>query len=319
MRWICVPEDLTLPQLLALEEVPPALGDMLQEQVHVLVIAGQVEESLALSEQIFATAWADHHRYIAALALLHKADALFRLQCWEAALEDAQRALRWIEAHLTKIARYNEAITHYFLGLLHTILHADTQATRAFIHAQARLDESERHWGYQDHSDRVRQCQNVIRWMKDLRVLQMETPPGDFSITLACYEMINRALVRTSATHFSPFEVSIPGEVLAPHLPPRFIPLDLAALPFLPLHPHAHYLALKIPADGYLLPESRVDDLLVMETATPTSPGADLVLGTDQPFIRRTDGRVIFRPHQRGSDSFEGIPRWLIREEAQEL
>lgn len=319
MRLVCVPEDLTLPQLLALADAPPALGDMLQEQVYAQMVAGRLEDALMLAEQVFATAWAEHNRYAAALALFYKVEGFFRLQRWEDALDNAQRALRWLEVQLTPVARHNEAVANYFLGLLHYVLHADEKTTRAFIRAQALLDESERYWGYQNHTDRVRQCQSLAHWMTDLRRLQPQLPPGDFSITLPCYEWVNRTLIRTDALSFSPFEVLIPGAALQAYLPARFVALELDTLPFLPLHPTAHYLALKIPTAGHLLPESQVGDVLIMETTSPVSPVAEMALSTDKPFFRRTDGRILFRPRQQENETFVGIPRLLIREEVQEL
>lgn len=316
MRLISVPKDLTLLSLLEFGEIQVTLEALLREQVQHKIQTGLYEEALSLSERIFTTAWADHNRYVAALALLHQTDIFYRLQRWEEALDSLQRALNWLEQHVTQVARYNEAITIYFEGILHYILQADAKTIQAFMRAQRMLVESERYWGYENNPVRVRDCQNVTRWMTHLRELQPRLNPGEFTMAVPLYEKVDQGLIRTGVIPIAPFQVAIPGEILAANLPAHIIPLETDALPFLQLRPDAHYLALKITTKAGLIPKSKIGDVLLIETASTQIPTKEIVLSSAEPFIRRSDGRILFRPHQaQVNNNFVGIPRVLIREE----
>ncbi len=341
MRFVSIPATLALFDLLELREVPPVLRDALWEKSRAWVERGQFEEALASVEQVFQAAGAGRARVPATLAMLYKAELLRRLQRWVDALEQTQRALDSLRMQVTQVARYNEAIATYFEGLIYYILRADEKAMRTFANAQALLVESERYWSFEHHAARAEDCRQVIRWLTDLLSVQDEIPPGEVGMIVPVYEWANRILIRSGVKVVSPYEVVIPPETLKEYLPSEYIPIQIDHLPFLQLRPDVNYMAFRVLADGDFTKGSRVGDLLLVEITSPVPPLlhgddiSDVVLSTEKPFIRRTDGRIIFRPHRHASalvqgrinageksadatgaalaTRFEGIPLVLIR------
>jgi hypothetical protein len=129
------------------------------------------------------------------------------------------------------------------------------------------------------------------------------------------YRQEGDTFVQTQVLALSPFDVVVPGEVLREYLPPKYIPIEMDFFYFLYLHPDAHYVALKILADGYLVKESQTGDILLVEMVAPAAPTKDLILSQDEPFVRTAGSHILFRPLRREAEGFVGIPRVLIREE----
>jgi hypothetical protein len=312
MRIVSIPEDLTPLALLEVEEAPPVLRDLLRENARSAVAQGLLEDALTLVERVFSTAWAESERYTAGLALAYQADIHWRLQRWEDALDCTRRAQEWIGAHVTPIARHNEAVAIYFEGLLHYLLHADPQMVQAFTRAQKLLNESERYWSFENQAERIEDSQNLSRWLKNLLDLQPNLPTQELILIVPVYELINQVFVRTQAWPLAPFQAFIPASELRQHLPPELIPLGEMPIPFLQLPPTSRYAAIKMPHAGYLLPTSQINDLLIIEITSPVPIRESIMLETDQPFSRRNDGHIVFRPRRRSTGRI-GIPRVLIR------
>ncbi len=318
MRFVCLPEALTLATLLALEDIPAEFRDPLETDVRRAVAKGRLEDALAIAERIFSTAWMAHHREAAALARALQADVLWRLQRPEEALEQIRWALNSIELSVTQVARYNEAMIVYFEGVIHYALRSEEQVRQTFAHTHTLLTDNERFWGFQHQTDRVLACRAVAHWMSSLTVLLSQLPGDEFTVIAPLYEFVNQVVVLTGAYPIFPFHLTLPGEVLRRYLPPTLIPLEIGPLSFLQLHPGMHYLALTIPSEGYLLPESRDGDILLIQVTSQASPAEGVSLSKEQPFTRRSDGRVVFRP-RRQPEGFVGIPLALIREQQEDV
>ena len=318
MRFVCLPEALTLAALLALEDLPVEFRDPMETDVQHAVAEGCLEDALSIIERIFSTAWQAHQREAAALARALQADVLWRLQRPEEALDQIRWALNSIELSVTQVARYNEAMIVYFEGVIHYALRSEEKVRQTFALTHALLERSERFWGFQHRSERVQACQNVSHWMSSLTSLLSQLPVDEFTVIAPLYELINQVVVLTGAYPIFPFHLNLPGEALRRHLPPTLIPLEIGPLSFLQLQPAMHYLVLKIPSDGYLLPESRGGDILLLQATSQAAPAEGVRLSEEQPFTRRSDGRVVFRP-RRQPEGFVGIPQALIREQQEDI
>lgn len=313
MRLIYVPEELTLFNLLELREVPASLGNILVEQGRDAANSGHFEEALAAVDGVIAAAKAQRQQVAFAIALLFKAEILHRLQRWEEALEHVRLASKGLHGQVSQIAAYNRTIALSFEGLVHLILRADDKVRLAFAGAQDGLAGSERYWGFEKDYARTADCRNLARWMSDLLDLLPDMPSGELTMVVPVYELVNQTPVRTSVMTVAPYQVALSGDVLRDYLPSHLIPLEIDALPFLQLRPDAHYLALKIPSDSDFASYSRAGDVLLLEVASPVPLTREVVLSSDAPFVRRTDGRVQFRPRRQDTGSFVGIPRVLIK------
>ncbi|NBD35247.1 MAG: hypothetical protein GVY30_04520, partial [Chloroflexi bacterium] len=232
MRFICLPEALTLSTLLALEGIPADFRDPLATDVQRAVAAGQLEKALTIAERVFSTAWMAHRREIAALARALQADVLWRLQRPEEALEQICWALNSIELSVTQVARYNEAMIVYFEGVIHYALRSEEKVRQTFAHTHTLLTESERFWGFQHRSERMQACQAVSHWMSSLTSLLSQLPVDEFTIIVPLYELINQVVVLTGAYPVFPFRLTLPDEVLRRHLPPTLVPLEIGPLSF---------------------------------------------------------------------------------------
>jgi hypothetical protein len=212
------------------------------------------------------------------------------------------------------------------VGLIYYVLRAEEKAMRTFADAQALLVDSERYWSFEQHPARVEDCRRVTRWITDLLTVQDEIPPGEVGVIVPVYEWANHILIRDGVKVIMPYEVVIPPETLAEYTSSQYIPVQMDHLPFLQLRSDVNYVAFRVLVDGDFTKGSRVGDLLLIEitSSVPLAGDAgssrDVVLSTQKPFVRRTDGRVVFRPHRRAGEKFEGIPLVLIRayEEAME-
>ncbi len=326
MRWISLPDELTPAYLLDLGDVSPRLQDRLEHLLTALT-AGAPDDGLRVADQIYAAAEGRHDRYGGALALIYRAEICRRQQRWEDALDAIRRALYWLELRVSPIARYNEAVAVYLEGVLHWTLRAEEKALQTFSHAQDTLAKSERYWGFEQQAARVGDCRNLTRWMTQiLEATTVEQEDNGIGL-LPVYEVAARTVIRTGAVVLSPHQGMIPAEVAARYLTPDHLLLQLDTLPVLCLRPGGQYIAVRIPEDATGLGWGRAGDLLVVEVtkssvAAQSNARREFVLTSDQPFSRRSDGRVEFRSSLQRAESgvsfsdrnLVGIPRMLIRE-----
>jgi hypothetical protein len=318
MRWIFLPEELTLLHLLDMHGVRLYLRDILSK-IPVQLRTAQFESALELSERAYTLAYRTSDPEAQATSLLFRAGVCRRLGRWEDALDAIRHALRYLELRVSPSARYNEAVAVYMEGVLHCVLRADDKVAETFAYAHQGLSESRRHWGFEQNATRVGMCRDVIRWMSGLLEILEDDRDCEVTAILPVYEFVNGTWVRTDITSIHPYQVAIPAQVMGRYLPSNYIPVQLDTLSFLPLHPSAVYIAVRIPADAQMLSQGRRGDLLIVETVVPKPLREELGLTSDKPFVRRSDGRVEFRPTIREGQQSEqrlvGIPRILIREE----
>ena len=317
MRWISLPVELALPHLLELQDVRLYLRDIF-DQILMRLQTAQFEATLKLNEQAYTLAYRRRDRVAQPLCLLLRAGVFWRLGRWEEALDSIHHALRYLELQVSPVARYNEAIAVYTEGLVHCVLRADAKVTETFAYAHQGLLESERHWGFEQNAARVGRCRDVIRWMAHILDALKTPDSGEVTAILPVYEFVKGAWIRTDIKSINPYRLNIPAETLARYLPSNYIPVQLDTLSFLPLHPGAVYIAVRIPADAEMVRQGRRGDVLVVETVVPRPLEEALTLTSEKPFVRRSDGRVEFHPAVReGTEPPErlvGIPRVLIKE-----
>ncbi|MGC9346891.1 MAG: hypothetical protein ACP5JG_02030 [Anaerolineae bacterium] len=317
MRWISLPEELALPHLLELQDTQLYLRDAFS-QILTLLRTAHFESALRLSERAYTLAYRKRDRAAQPLALLLRAGVCWRLGRWEDALDAIRHALGYLELQVSPTAHYNEALAVYAEGLLHWVLRADEKVVETFAYAHQGLVESERYWGFEQNAGRVAACRDVIRWMSSLLDALDPLDSSEVTVILPVYEFVNGRWIRTDIKRVGPYQVAIPAEVVARYLPSTYVPIQLDTLLFFPLNPSSIYIAVRIPADSQMLSQGRRGDLLVVETVVPRSLNEELVLTSEKPFVRRSDGRVEFRPAFRdGAEPAErlvGIPRVLIRE-----
>lgn len=321
MRWVSLPEELTALHLLDLSLGPPILRDALS-RVHNALAAGDPGGALGATLRVSELALSQHDRYSGALAYAVRADLLRRMMRWEDSLDALRRSLHWLELSVSPVAHYNEAIAVYLEGVVHYVLHADEKASATFAYATASLEEAERHFGFEQNAARVSDCRNIIRWMSQLLTLQ-EGQTGvaslAMSLTMPVYELANRVLIRTDAVVLPPFEIMIPHEVVARYCPSELVPLQMETVSFPSLRHDIQYAAIRLDdAPGFR--DAKRGDLLIIEVTGTGAASGELVLTEEQPFVRRSDGRVEFASAPRGVRSggavpgLVGIPRALIRD-----
>lgn len=314
MRLVSIPVGLTPHRLLALRGISASLTDHLSGTISQNIDGGRYDTALMAAERIFPTARGTHDQNAQALVYLYQAEILHRLLRWEEALQHTRQALGWLHAEVTQVATYNKAVALYFEGLLHFILRADKDALQAFNVAQEALVDSERFWGFEKNITRANNCRTLARWISKLQGLASETSPGEFTMIVPAYEMVNQTLTLIDALSITPFLVQLPEETLRQYLPANYVPLDIEAALFFQLWPDTHYLALKIPHDGELMRQSQAGDMLLIEATSPAPPD-EVTLTRNMPFVRHSDGRIIFGPYEQQNEIFSGIPRILIRKE----
>jgi tetratricopeptide (TPR) repeat protein len=315
MRIVSIPVGFTPHHLLALRGISTFMADQLTGSLSQSIDRGCYEEAVETAKQIFPAARSAHDPNAQALVYLYQAEALYRLGCLEEALEHTQQALVWLRSEVTQVATYNQAVAFYFEGLLHFVLRADAQALYAFNAAQEALVPSERFWDFEKNAIRSTACRTLSRWMPRLANLRANTPPGEMVMVVPVYEMVNRTLTLVDALSVKPFLVQLPHDALATYLPRNYVPLEIEAVLFLQLWPDVHYLALKILRKSELVRESRVGDMLLIEATSSVPPKEVVTLTRDLPFVRRTDGQIIFGPYEQQDEVFSGIPRLLIKKE----
>lgn len=332
MRWVSLPAELATPHLLAL---PVGVHPIREPLERLLSDVAQADLARALdaAAHAFGAARERSDRYAGALALIARADVLRRLMRWEDGLDAIRLALRWLETDVAPVARYNEAIAVYVEAVIHYTLRADEKAAATFAYARNALEESERHWAFEHDTARVFDCRNVIRWMTQLATLPVADLDESVVQVMPVYELANGTLVRTDAIALPPFQSMIPSEVVARYCPPGIRPLGLETVVFPSLRPDIQYAAIRIGDPGFFsLPgsiegtppfgEVKMGDVLIVEVTGSVSGSGELVLTSDHPFVRGSDGRVTFGPAPQSRDAgadgtapgVMGIPRVLIRD-----
>lgn len=314
MRLVSIPVGLTPHRLLALRGISASLTDQLNNAINQSIDRGRYEAALTAAERIFPAARSARDPSAQAMVYLYKAEVLHRMLRWEEALEHTRQALGWLRAEVTQVAAYNRAVALYFEGLLHFILRADAHAMQSFYAAREALVDSERFWEFEQNVLRAANCRTLTRWIGKLAELMVDTPAGELVMIAPVYELVNKTLMLTNALPITPFLMQLPREGLNEYLPPNYVPLEIEAVLFLQLWPDTHYMALKIPRDGELLRQSQAGDILLIEATSPALP-EEVKLTEDIPFVRRSDGRIIFGPYEQQDEVFSGIPRILIRKE----
>jgi len=319
MFWVSVPWELTPVHLLELCDVAPLLRDQFRHCAE--LIAGR---DLASAETVVGrlaqVTSAQRDRHAGALALLLRAELFRRQSRWEDALDAVRRALHWLEGRVSPAARYNEGIAVYLEGIVHYVLGAEEKVVATFAYAQQVLSESERYWSFGSVDGRAADCRNVISWLRRLMELRTTDVSDELALVMPCYELVNRAVVRTDAVLIRPYDITIPTEVLAEFIPSDVQPIQIDTVTIFHPHLRAQYAAVRITKDGPAF--GRSGDLLVVEIVAGAPTSGELVLTTDTPFVRRADGRVEFYASSEHSGvgtrltgpGLIGIPRVLIRE-----
>ncbi len=314
MRVIFVPHNLTPMHLL---EVPPEhaeLRDLSQQMLRHFRLA-QYDEALSCINPTLSAKLSTRKRGAAALLLLYKADLQYHLHYWEYALEQTQRALKWLRLVVSNIADYNKMIAHYWEGLIHYSLRADDKALQSFDQSIKGLLRSERHWQFEDHFSRVEDCQNLSRWMRNLQDLTLQFPKRELTFIAPLYELENLIPIRMGAIQLTPFKVTLPKLLAQQCLPPGYIPLELDTFSFLHFRSDVHCIALRIPEDGYVSPKSQAGDILLLEITVPRPLEDEAPPRLNTNFVRRANGHIQLDLSRQAGEGLYAIPRLLIREE----
>ncbi|MCU0520009.1 MAG: hypothetical protein MUF84_04875 [Anaerolineae bacterium] len=310
MRWISLPDELTLSHLLDVRNVGQPVRDSFVELSRQLG-AGRPDSVLPAAGRVFGAAKGTRDRYCQALALLYQAEAYRCLERWEDALDAIRTALHWLELQVAPIARYNEAIAVYVEGIIHVTLGAKERALETFAYAQHVLRESERAWVYEHNGLRAADCRNVIGWIHDLVGLQDSLPSEGVTTVLPVYALVDvrhqnaghqNAWVRTGAIAVEGARVILPGEALAHYLPPDLQPVRLSECVFPFLHPPSRYAAIRASGPKTAEGPTTGEDLVIVElTGSPLS----------------AVGRATSRDSKEGEQppwiAEVGVPRVLLR------
>jgi len=107
-----------------------------------------------------------------------------------------------------------------------------------FANAQEALADSERHRRFEHNDARAADCRDIIQWMRRLMELQAEVGFGDVSMAMPVYEFVNRTVVCSDAVVVYPFQIMIPGRVVAGYASPEICPVQLDVVSFPYPHPH---------------------------------------------------------------------------------
>jgi hypothetical protein len=298
MRRIFIPEELTPLYLIEPAEMPSPLREMLPSPELPLWDRETIQKTLTSAEALFTAAWGERERYAAALVRLYQADLLNRQERWEEALDATREASGWLKLQVSQRARYNEAIATYFEGTVHYILHADQQATQAFIHAQKLLQENERFWKLQGENAHIEDCHNVIRWITQLLSLRSQTEPGGNEVMIVpLYELESQVpKVRISASAVPLLTLSMPVELVHyQEANAAFLPSDINVVTFPAPSAKQFYFAVKARTDGEFFPESKAGGHLLVEATSATMPTVDTIetlLNTKHGVLRKADGII---------------------------
>jgi len=315
MRRVFVPYELTPLHLVNFTEVSPTFKRLLpMGEYPPCELSITIEAALSASEQALSVA--QHQRKKESEAIIHlcQADLLWRLERWEESLDATRMAIRKFEIEISRTASYNQAIAVYFEGILHYILHADEKAIQTFAHAQKMLQENELDWAYDEEDEYAENCQDVARWINQLLQLRTQSLPGSDVMIVPVYEYGDQDTRATISALVVPLATMyLPAQMLGTHAVRGWIPLEIDTVPLLRISPGSYYFALKIKENGELVPESRAGDTVLMEVLLPTALTAEELRNTEQPFVRRLDSKIVFKPLRQNTGEFVGVPRALFR------
>lgn len=275
MRWISLPDELTLSHLLDLRDVPHSLRGTLAELPRQLE-AGRPDHALVAAGRAFGLAKGQRDRYVQALALLYQAEAYRCLERWEDGLDAIRTALHWLELQVAATARYNEAIAVYVEGVIHFTLGARERTVETFSYAQHVLRDSERHWGYENDGPRVADCRNVTGWIMNLLAVQETLSLDGAATVIPVYALMDGRLIRTGALAVEGVGVTIPGETLMRYLPPDFQPVQSGECVFPFLYPPSRYVAIRVSASATTCESGLEEELVIVEVRAPAPDAGGL-------------------------------------------
>jgi len=315
MRRIFVPYELTPLHLANFAEVSPTLKRLLPTgEYPPFELSITIEDALSAFEQALSVVQRRHKKKSEALIHLCQADLLWRLGRWEESLDTVRIATKKFEFEIGRIVSYNQAIAVYFEGILHYVLHADEKALQTFARAQEMLQENEQDLSCDGEDEWAENCRDVERWISQLLQLRTQSLPGADVMIVPVYEYGDQnARATINALSVSLATMYLPAQLLGTCASIGWIPLEIDTVPLLNISPGSHYFALKIKEDKEFVPESRAGDALLMEVLLPTALTAEGLLNTEQPFIRRPNGKIFFKPLRQNSGEFVGVPRVLLR------
>lgn len=315
MRRIFVPYELTPLHLANFTEVSPTFKQLLpMGEYPPFELSITIEDALSASEQALSVAQQRHKKESESLIHLCQADLLWRLERWEESLDTVHIAIKKFEFEISRTASYNQAIAIYFEGILHYILHADEKAIQTFAHAQEMLQENKPDWAYDGEDEYAENCQDVARWISQLLQLRTQSLPGADVMIVPVYEYGDQDTRATINALIVPLATMyLPTQLLGTCAAIGWIPLEIDTVPLLRTSPGCYYFALKIKENKEFVPESRAGDALLIELLLPTALTAEELRNIEQPFVRRPDGKIFFRPLRQNTKGFLGIPRVLLR------
>ena len=164
MRWISLPDELSLSCLLDVRDVIQPNRDALVASLRQLQ-EGRPDLALLTTGRVFGQAKHLRDRYGQALALLGQAEAYRYLGRWEEGLDAIRTALHWLELQVAAVAHYNEAIAVYIEGVIHFTLGARERMVETFTYAQHVLRRASVTGASRHNDARSSDCRNVVGWI----------------------------------------------------------------------------------------------------------------------------------------------------------
>lgn len=307
MRWISLPDELSLSRLLDVRDVirpnRDALGVALQQ-----LQEGRPDLALLTAGRAFGQAKHLRDRHGQALALLCQAEAYRCLGRWEEGLDAIRTALHWLELQVAAVAHYNEAIAVYVEGVIHFTLGARERMVETFAYAQHVLGESERHWSFEHNDARSSDCRNVVGWIGDLLDVQKALSSPGLTAVLPVYTAAEGGLVRTGAVAVESVRATLPSEVLSRYLPLDLQPGQTGDCGFPYLNPASRYVAVQTATRDTAPGEGEAYLVIVEREAAGSIAGRRFALAGESPSTGGEGAEVLL---ERLKDL--GIPRAVIR------
>ncbi len=313
MRFVSIPEHLSLFSLLVLDELPTFLLETLG-RIRVLSKRGELEEAYRMTQDLLDGMRRREDWYTFSIVAAYRAELAWRLWRWGEALEHIESSLEWLRMQVTPVGRYNEALAVYFAGLLHYGLRLDSRAIQAFLDVQEHLEHFEEQWRLEGRYALAESCRAVLKWVASLLQLQRQSDIGEpFVVIVPLYERAGEGYEwRDTIDITDSFQEEIPSDRLHGLSPYSKYPPETSVRFSLPLS--ATYAAIHILHEDELELARGVQrgDLLIVEVVAPLSPDKGVTLKDERTFVRRRDGHIAFRPVALGEE-FVGIPRLILR------
>ncbi len=305
MRQVFVAEEFALLRLIAFPVAASELHVQLREELFLAIVQRQWDVAKQSAERLYESAWQSRDRHVAALARLYLAD-LYRRQEKSLRVQKTplQFSLNWLKIEVTYEARYNEALAWYALGLLYYCNARDKNADGAFNRALQLLHEVSAFWEYQSSPTLLADCQRLQQWITNLLILADVFKQNPESVIAPVYEYApQNTLTFCGAIDIDPREYILPENILVADDSKSRI--TAASFP-----PEAHYFVVKINHPGELIPESQVNDLIVVKKLATLEPAKDTATQLYGPFGRKLNGRVV---RLLAQEKFVGELQALIR------